>query len=85
MYRKESCPSLLDHDVHEPEYDDGKREMTWHKVTVHTLGRCWSPIIHQDFTIADTIHVLVAALGCSDLRQEVATSAEAQACFADLL
>jgi hypothetical protein len=41
--------------------------------------------LYEGFTIADTIPVLVAALGCSYLRQEVATSSEAQACFADLL
>lgn len=41
---------------------------------------------YQDFTIADTVCLFfVAALGCSDLRQKVASSSEAQGCFAGLL
>ena len=84
MYRKELCPSLLDHAAHEQENEEGRPKMRWHKVLI-TARQVLLSLIYQDSIIADTIHVFVAALGCSDLGPEVATSSEAQACFADLL
>ncbi|KAM0824171.1 hypothetical protein ACQ4PT_070373 [Festuca glaucescens] len=43
MYRKESCPSLLDHDAREQEYEEGRPKMRWHKLlwAVQTLDRKW--------------------------------------------
>jgi hypothetical protein len=53
---------------------------------VSTTRQVLGSLDYQDFTIADTVRLLfVAALGCSDLRQKVASSSETQGCFADLL
>ena len=96
LYRKENCLSLLEEE--DRYYDDlsskpGPPPKTrFHKV-IFTIGfslRTCGLLLFVMFCVLTQFflsgHVLgIAALGCSDLRQKVVTSSEAQGCFGDVL